>query len=291
VAWVSPEDGGNTIAFAHREGGDWRHVLFIESPDAVRARPTRYGCPVLFPFPGYTREARYLWDGEVRDLPINAPDGRSHVHGFAHDRPWQVVEHRENVATLELATRDALTAEERRAYPFDFVARQTVSVSDRALEIAIEAENRGTSAAPAGLGLHPYIDPNVLGTDRTGIKVSLPGTRERELDGPVPTGGLRAATTQECGLADGGTLLCRTGLGDEETVSLRGRGERAAQINLWGHWSDVVLFVPSDQPSVAIEPLTCALSAASLAPDSPGRLPSLAPGDRVLGGIRLHLSP
>jgi aldose 1-epimerase len=288
VAWISPEDGGNTIAFAIREGESWRQVLFQEGSTALRARPTRYGCPVLFPFPGYARDARYHWDGKVRDLPINAPDGRSYVHGFAHDRPWRVVEHWDNCATLEFATRDALTVDELSAYPFDIVARQTVTLADGALAIAIEAENRGDLVAPVGLGLHPYVDPILLDSARDDILVTLPDNLERVLDGPVPTGELLAPTTRERIPAAGGTLLCRTGLADQVAITLDGRNGRAVQIDLTGDWSDVVLFVPSDQPSLAIEPLTCALSAASHDSASSTSVPPLPPGERVSGSMRLR---
>jgi galactose mutarotase-like enzyme len=280
-------------------------MFFVESPHALRARPTRYGCPVLFPFPGYARDARYRWNDQVRSLPINAPDGRSHVHGFAHDRPWEVVDHRKNAATLEFWTRRALSSEEREAYPFDIVVRQVVSVSNGTLDIVVEAENRGDTVAPVGLGLHPYFDPVFLETDRNDITVTLPGSMERVLDGPVPTGKLTAVPSREHIPGEGGTLVCRTALGmtgntattnirdigrlpESLSATLRGRNSGAAQMDLRGSWSDVVLFVPPDQPSVAIEPLTCALSAASQVSASPDSLPLLAPGERVAGGIRLR---
>jgi aldose 1-epimerase len=290
AAWVSPTDGGNTIAFALRAGDDWRQVLFIEGPEALRARPTRYGCPVLFPFPGYARDARYRWHDEVRTLPVNAPDGRSHVHGFAHDRPWEVVDVRADRVTMAFATSRALTSAERESYPFDIVVRQIVSVSNGTLDIEVEARNHGESVAPVGLGLHPYLDPAFLASDRNEITVMMPGTLERVLEGPVPTGNAKAVPSLKRSLSEGGELICRTGFAGPATVSLRGKTGPAIHMDLRGDWSDVVLFTPPDQPSVAIEPLTCALSAASLDPSSSASLPHLPPSGRVAGGIRLRLS-
>ncbi len=191
---------------------------------------------------------------------------------------------------MEFATSRALTSAERAAYPFDIVVRQIVSISNGTLDIEVEARNHGESVAPVGLGLHPYLDPAFLGTDRRDIAVTLPGALERVLDSPVPTGVLEAVSSREHILGEGGALICRTGLTDPATVTLRGRNGPAVQLDLRGDWSDVVLFIPPDQHSVAIEPLTCALSAASQVSTSPDSLPLLAPGDRVAGGMRLRLA-
>lgn len=291
VAWVSPETGGNTIAFAIWVDGQWRHMLFLESPEAHLARPTRYGCPVLFPFPGYVRNARFQWRGGTRDLPINGPDGRSHVHGFAHDRSWRVVDARDDTVTLELATSDDLTPVERDSYPFDIVLRQVVTLSNQSLAIALEATNQGGDAAPVGLGLHPYVDPSVLNSTRQELVARLPGTLERMLAGSVPTGESRSVTSKIQELRNVEELLiCHTGLGDQGFALLLGTGEHMVRLDLDGAWSDIVLYLPPDQPSVALESLTCALSAASLDPSSPDSLPLLTPGHSISASVRLRLA-
>lgn len=290
VAWVCPEAGGNTIAFARWVDCQWRHVLFIETPAAQLARPTRYGCPVLFPFPGYVRNARYLWRDSTRTLPVNGPDGRSHVHGFAHDRAWRVVDAHDHVVTLELSTSRDLTLVERDAYPFDILLRQVVTLSKQALAITLEATNQGGDAAPVGLGLHPYIDPSILNSTRQGLVAILPGAMERMLAGSVPTGELKAVTSNVRELRKRDDLLiCQTDLADKAFASLFGRDGHAVQLDLDAGWGDIVLYAPPDQRSVALEPLTCVLSAASLDPAAPDSLPLLAPGDSVSCSMRLRL--
>lgn len=290
VAWIYPEIGGNTIAFALWIDQQWRHLLFIESPHALRARPTRYGCPVLFPFPGYVRNARYHWCGSTRTLPINGPDGRSHVHGFAHDRAWRVIDTGDDSAALELATSRDLTSVERNAYPFDIVLRQGVTLSNRVLTISLVATNKGHDAAPVGLGLHPYVDPAILNDPRLDLVARLPGTSQRILDGSVPTGELQAVPSNTWtlrGLEE--PLICLTDLGARASASLHGADGRSVHCALDEGWTDIVLYAPPDQPSVALEPLTCALSAASLNPGSPYSIPPLAPHRSVSAVMRLRL--
>src|SRR4051794_25598932 len=64
VAWVCPEIGGNTVAYAVEVGGEWLQVLGIATPDVLREDSSKYGLPVLFPFPGRMRTGRYRWGGQ-----------------------------------------------------------------------------------------------------------------------------------------------------------------------------------------------------------------------------------
>lgn len=291
AAWVSPALGGNTIALAMWIDQQWRHLLFIESPGDLRARPTRYGCPVLFPFPGYARDARYRWCGRTRALPINGPDGRSHVHGFAHDRAWRVVEEEGDHVTLELATLRDLTTDERTAYPFDIVLRQIVMVANGALTISLEAFNQGNEVAPVGLGLHPYVDPSFLNCARQDLVARLPGTAQRVLDGPMPTGDLRTVVSSTRALRELEELvICMTDLGDDASASLYGTDGLVVECDFLSGWNDFVLYAPADQPSVALEPLTCSLSAASLNPATGNSLPALAPNRSTSAALRLRLA-
>src|SRR4051794_32338641 len=53
VAWICPEIGGNTVAYAVQAGDEWRQVLHVVPPAQLREAPSRYGLPILFPFPGH----------------------------------------------------------------------------------------------------------------------------------------------------------------------------------------------------------------------------------------------
>jgi aldose 1-epimerase len=221
---------------------------------------------------------------------MNGPDGRSHVHGFAHDRAWRVVEEEGHHVTLELATLRDLTTVERNAYPFDIVLRQFVEVVNQALTISLVASNQGSEVAPVGLGLHPYIDPSFLNCARQDLVASLPGTVQRVLDGPIPTGGLEMVVSKTQALRDlEEPVICMTGLGRGASASLYGSDGLAVACDLVSGWNDFVLYAPDDQPSVALEPLTCSLSAASLNPASKISLPALPPNQSISAVLRLRL--
>src|SRR5262245_11147683 len=64
VAWLCPEIGGGTVGYAVRVGARWVQILDVPpSPSEFRAVPSRYGLPILFPFPGNMRNGRYQWAG------------------------------------------------------------------------------------------------------------------------------------------------------------------------------------------------------------------------------------
>ena len=86
------------------------------SPAVLRDMPSRYGLPILFPFPGDMRGGTYQWAGQEHVVPPTYPTGSDPegativIHGFAHIRPWRFVEQDADRIVLEF--RDA-----RRARP------------------------------------------------------------------------------------------------------------------------------------------------------------------------------
>ena len=75
LAWIAPEAGANCIAFAVRRASEWVNLLFSAGPDALRSRPTRFGIPLLAPFPGLLPGGSYTWRGIEYRLAPNAADG------------------------------------------------------------------------------------------------------------------------------------------------------------------------------------------------------------------------
>jgi hypothetical protein len=80
-----------------------------------------------------------------------------------------------------------------------------------------------------------------------------------------------------------------TGLGDAASASLQGAGGHRVRCGLIEGWTDLVVYAPPDQPSVALEPLTSTLSASSLGAGVPGAIPSLAPEQSLSGVMRLGI--
>src|SRR5437763_236071 len=87
-------------------------VTVIQAPpqlDEIRRRPSWWGVPLLFPFPGSMPGGAYEFEGRrlrlgrpeqpVVSEPVyqgnnRPPDARRDYHGFVMDLPWQVIERR-----------------------------------------------------------------------------------------------------------------------------------------------------------------------------------------------------
>ena len=261
-ATVVPSVGATCASF--RVGG--RDLLEAPpSPGALASRPTGYGCPLLFPFPGQLEPATLRLFGRDVLVTANSPSGR-HGHGFASARPWRVVERDAESCACQL---DGGGGDE---YPWRFRVTARWRVSPGLLGVGVVVENLDRGEMPFGLGLHPYlpVEPDAL--------VEVPSTGEWPHEGGIPTGPPTAAhgpwRWSELGAASS-TLLTGMPEGDVEAraggVRLRWPGDR---------FGEVVLYrPPAERRSVCIEPWTSVSSAAAQRePGAPSGLVRLAPG-------------
>jgi aldose 1-epimerase len=300
VAWVCPELGANTIAFAVETDRGWRHVLHQDGPAALRERPSRFGLPILFPFPGHMVGGRYRWRGVEYSMPMLNPTAPSYTHGFAHQRPWRVSRHDARIVSAVLDTRTDLAPAQRAGYPFDLTLDLDVTLDTRALGVTLVAENVGGRDAPVGIGLHPYFDPRVFGLDRTALNVHLPGRHRRLLttSPPVPTGVSERVTpgTTIRPVPFGRTMLvAQTDFGEARTARIVAGDEAeaafAVELIVDEGWEDMLLFAPPDGPSISLEPHTGAPGAASLAEGDADGLRGLSPGRRLRVRATIKATP
>ena len=294
LAWLAPRYGANLVGYAVRRPAGWQQVLYAAGPQALAARPTRYGCPVLCPFPGFVTGARYTWQGHGYTLPPNLPGGRGYAHGFAHTHSWRMTQSSVDTVTAELATMTDLTPAAWAGYPFVLRLRLTARLVGQALVLELEATNEGDSAAPVGLGLHPYFDPVALGGTREQLRACLPGQTERVLDDALPTGTTRPTTVGAVPLPPAGqtALVARTDLGARPAAVLRGpAGAGSVTLTLEEGCRELMLYAPAEQPSVALEPLSCALSAISRQAGAPERLAALRPGGQRRLAVTIAIGP
>ncbi|MCC6626518.1 MAG: aldose 1-epimerase [Chloroflexi bacterium] len=289
VAWLAPAIGGNCVGFAVRQDGGWQAVLHSEGPVALRERPSRFGVPIMFPFPGHMPGARYAWRGATYALPSNVPAGDVFLHGFAHTRPWRLVAAGPDTATVELSTPADLTPAERAGFPFAVRTRLDLRVEPRALAITLTATNEGDTDAPVGLGLHPYFDPSLFGGDRTAARLTLPGRLGRTVR-PLPTGPTRPVAVTVVTPPPLGTtsLVSRTDLGADAAVTLTGpTGRPRVVMHLLEGVQDLLVFAPAEHASVSVEPLSSAPSGASQPDGHPDGLVGLAPGAQRRLAVRV----
>jgi aldose 1-epimerase len=283
IAWVVGDLGANCVGYAVRQPAGWVQILDSGNPLALAARPTRFGCPILFPFPGQVRDARYRWAGTEYSLPSQAPDGPlQYSHGFAPRLPWRI--ERTGAASIEgeiLTTRDLPGGASAAGYPFAVRLRLSIQLSSRALVITLAATNEGDSPAPAGLGLHPYFAIAALGGDRAQVRAALPAQREHVLADGIPTGARHAASMLPVVLPPLGQTVHvpRTELGPQSTATLTGHaGGVRVVLSLLEGCRDLLLFAPPTEASVSLEPLSTAPGAASQPAGHPDGLVGIDPG-------------
>jgi aldose 1-epimerase len=194
--------------------------------------------------------------------------------------PWQVIDVAPDRVTVAFSTA-ALAPDQRAGYPFDIRLTQTVTLAGDTLRISLAATNEGTDAAPVGIGLHPYFAASALGGDRTRVRVELPGQKEHVQQHAVPTGEKRPVVSPWVTVPPLGETanVARTDLEPDAQATLSGpTGARMVALTFIEGVRDVVYFAPAEQPSISIEPHTCAPGAASQPEGDPDGLIPIAPG-------------
>lgn len=291
IAWFAPAFGGNCVGYAVRHGAGWVQLLHAAGPTLLRAAPIRYGCPILFPFPGHVRHARYRWAGRDYRLPSHSPQRAQYAHGFAARQAWRVTRAERDTVSAEFSTLADLPGGPQGAgYPFAVTVTLHVAVTSDALVLALAATNVGRELAPVGLGFHPHFSLTALGGAREAVRVALPGAREHVLEAAIPTGERRAVIAPQVVPPPRGErlLVARTALGARPSATISGRSG-APQIRLTAEEGcrDFLLFVPPEEPSVALEPHSCAPGAASQPEEHPDGLVGLEPGATLRLAIRI----
>jgi aldose 1-epimerase len=150
-------------------------VLRSTAPGAL-ANVRQSACYPLLPYSNRIANAHLLWNGNHYPLVKNFAGEAHAIHGVGWQKPWQVLEANASSATLRLEHRpDA-------SWPFAFDTLQTFRLQDNALEVTLSITNLSPSAAPVGLGWHPYI------TKRADSSVEFAATGLWEMGGDkLPT--------------------------------------------------------------------------------------------------------
>ena len=134
------------------------------------------GCFPLVPFSNRIAKAELKWQGTDHPL-IKMGTSEDHaIHGVAWQRPWQVLDADDDFAMLSYEhTADG-------AWPFAFDVSQTFKLSDGRLDMTLSITNQAKSAAPLGLGWHPYF------AKRVGAHLTFQATERWEMgEDKLPT--------------------------------------------------------------------------------------------------------
>lgn len=149
---------------------------------------------VLIPFPGRVADGRYSFDGQALQLERNDKEGPNAIHGFVRSLPWTMPHADAQAVTFEISLDAADYAP--RGYPFSIVVRVTYNLDAQGLSCTFAVRNAGGTAAPVGVGFHPYFTVGIEPVDEAEARIPAAGYLEFNPQ-LAPTGRVIAAAGTE----------------------------------------------------------------------------------------------
>jgi len=305
-AQVAPALGFNLFRL-HSNVADRPVPILLEPPSLteLKANPSRYGHPILFPFPNRIRHGKYVWKGREYATPVNA-SGHA-IHGYALRSVWSVIaeEATDSFARIEAEWRLSADAPEHVPHwPSDPTLRVSYRLEDAMVSIVAVVENPGPDEMPWGLGFHTYFRLPLSSTTKANrTRIYVPASRRWELDGFLPTG-KKIALPPELDFRHG---LPRDGLkADDVLTGLEHGADGFSECRLvdeplgWEvtmrssrEFSEMVVFTPAwNQQTIALEPYTQTTDAINLAARGiEGGLRIQQPGTSTIAQVRIGTRP
>jgi len=234
---------------------------------------------VLAPWPGRLRDGHYRFDGTEHRTPVTEPERRNALHGLTTERRWRATRCTPSHLTL------AHDLQGDDGYPFSLLLEVEYELLPGGVVATLRATNVGDTAAPFGIGLHPYLAHD--GTAIGELLLELPARTHLPLDDrllpagePAPVAetelDFRRARTIGARLVDS----CFGGLErDGDGVARVALSSVDRRVEVWMDERFRFVQVYTTDAGVAIEPMTCAPDAFN----SGDGLVVLAPGDCFTG--------
>lgn len=231
------------------------------------ALPSPYGCGiVLAPWPNRIEDAQWVHNGKALKLDVTDRGHNAAIHGLLRNTSYELVEIDDVAVTL------AATIYPQHGYPFTVDTFVTYRLTDGGLHVTHRLANVGDTAAPFGIGAHPYL--RVGDHAIRDLTITLRADSYLPIDGrKIPTG--RSGVQGTAVDLRSGALLADVDL-DTAYTDLEPAGDLylatlaapdGTGVVLWADLSFRYLqvFTPRDYPgrelTVAIEPMTCPANA------------------------------
>lgn len=306
MACVAPQVGFNCYQFEARVEGRTVDVLHAD-PGFGKGHlpPTKWGIPILFPFPNRIRHGRYTWEGRQYEMtpdqvPFDPPQINA-IHGFCLDRPWRVTQQGEKFVEGEFQlSRDA--PDRRPLWPADFILQVRYEVHEAALVMKVRIANPDSRPLPWGFGTHPYFRVPLSPESRTrDCIIQAPAPQLWELIDCLPTGA-RCPVSPEKDLREGLvydqlqmddilTGLTPPAQGLECQIMDQTAGVQVVQ-RCDSIFRELVAFTPPHREAICLEPYTCITDAINLQTqgiDAGWR--TLPPGADLMTWIEIRAEP
>lgn len=111
---------------------------------------------LLAPWPNRVADGRYRFHGEDLQLPLTEPENDNAIHGLLRWVPWRLLARSEDAVTV------GTTLFPQPGYPHRLDVAAAYRLGPAGLETTVTTTNTGNTAAPYGVGQHPYL---TVGTD------------------------------------------------------------------------------------------------------------------------------
>ena len=253
---------GATLRSWQMDGSELLDTFALDSPgDAYRGK-------VLVPWPNRLRDGCYTFAGRSHSTPLTEPERGNAIHGLVNWVNWRATERTPSSVAL------GYRLHPQPGYPFVLDLGVRYALTADGLEVTLRAANRGSTPAPFGAGLHPYL---AVGGSTDDAELGIPARSWLPVDDrQVPTGEARAVdgtdrdfrTRRKVGAAQLDTCFAdlerdADGLARVALGRAGGRGD----LTVWmdAAFSHVQVYTGDEDPdpdrrrrSVAVEPMTCA---------------------------------
>ena len=298
-ARIATSLGNNCYSFGIPVNDEW--IDLIDSPpnlETLRDEPTRYGNPILFPFPNRIRGGKFTFEGKEYTFD-KAPGTPNAIHGLLLNQPYQVESvETEGCASIVCRLDSREFPEITRQYPLPFEIRITHTLIATTLTLDINIRNIGDSNMPMGFGIHPYFRVPLSSKSSTErCLITVPASKRWELEELLPTGEI-SDLEEDANLRSGKPLAGRqfddvlTGVILSDNVSRCVIDDRDAGIRMTlesdSQFRELVVYTPPGRPSICFEPYTCPTDAINLeARGIDAGVITLEPGAAFSGTIRI----
>jgi aldose 1-epimerase len=136
---------------------------------------------ILAPWPNRLEDGRYTFEGVEGRAALDEPERGNAIHGLVRWLPWRVTSRSPSAVAL------GCVLHPQPAYPWRLELSVEYSIDDTGLTVAAAASSGSDTAAPFGIGFHPYLTLGVSTIDD--VHVTIPAQRRLEADERgLPTG-------------------------------------------------------------------------------------------------------
>ncbi len=134
-------------------------------PFADDELPPAYHGAVLVPWPNRIRDGAYSFDGADYQLDISEPSRHTALHGLTAWQRWRSIDHGPASVTL------MVESPARTGYPFQLVTTIRYALGSGGLDVELRTRNIGPTAAPYGVGFHPWLSPGDAPLDEAHLQL------------------------------------------------------------------------------------------------------------------------